>query len=61
MICSGVILMGVLALAFAILVTINEGKYTLVTQQLHDLSEYGDANQLHNDELLSLFRDNVKL
>ena len=66
-----VILVGVLVLVFAVFVAHYEGKFTLITQQLHNLSAIGDANleqlhslsaaidanQLHDDKLL----ENVKL
>ena len=57
---SGV-LVGVLVLVFAVLVTRYENKFTLITEQLRNLSEYDDANQLHNDGLLNLFQENAKL
>ena len=55
------ILVSVLVLAFAVFITHYDDKFTIVTEQLHNLSTTDDRNQLHNDKLINLLQESVKL
>ena len=50
-----------LVLAFAVLISHYDVKFTLITKQLHNLSVTDETNQLHNDEHINLFHDKVQL
>ena len=56
-----IIFICVLVLALAFFITCYDDKFTLVTEQLHNLSATDDTNQLHNDQLLSLLQESLEL
>ena len=58
---SIVILVFVLVLVFAVLVNSYKGKFTVVTEQIRNLSATDVTNQLHNNEHFNLLQENTKL
>ena len=56
-----IILISVLVLAFAVSISHYNVKFTLITDQLHNLSVTDETNQLHNDEHINLLHDKVQL
>ena len=56
-----IILVSVLVLVFAVLISHYNGKFTLITEQLHNLSVTDATNRLHNDEHINLLHDSIQL